>query len=293
MENNLYYSNIFRTFEGWIGGSCNPSEKGMLTALPRFKTCQHNLIKSQLMLRFEDLPEINSERWLSLEDFEGEEWKDIEGAEGSFMISNYGRVKALERIRANNYSKMVWPERIRKLGYNMKGYPMISLTVDCKKVFVGAIHRLVGKAFIPNTESKPQLDHINTIKTDNRVCNLRWATNRENAYNPITHKKVREVNGQKGVRHHTEEAKEKIRKSMQLNNPMRGRCGSLHHNSIPVVQMTLDEIIVREWPCAKEAARVYGFHITDCCRGKRNQCGGYKWKYISDLIWKVNGYDKG
>lgn len=64
------------------------------------------------MLRFEDLPEINSPRWLSLEDFEGEEWRDIKGAEGSFMISNYGRVKTISRVRANNYSSMVWPEKL-------------------------------------------------------------------------------------------------------------------------------------------------------------------------------------
>lgn len=288
MGNNLVLSNIFRTFEGWIGGTCKPSDKGMLTAFPRFQFCQQKVNKNvSNMLRFEDLPEINSPRWLSLEDFEGEEWRDIEGAEGSYMISNYGRVKALSRERKNNYSTKVWTEKIRRLGHNVKGYPTISLTVDCEKVFAGAIHRLVACAFIPNPENKPQIDHISTIKTDNRVCNLRWVTNKENAQNPLTYKKVLEKNGVKGVRHLSEEAKRKIGDTKRgEKNPWWGVRGKDAPRSIPVVQLCLDGSFVREWECAKEPARIYGFHITDCCRGNRNQCGGFRWKYKNDYDGK-------
>lgn len=55
------------------------------------------------------------------------------------------------------------------------------------------IHRLVAKAFIPNPDNKPQIDHINTIRTDNRVCNLRWVTASENHYNPISLKRFEKI----------------------------------------------------------------------------------------------------
>ena len=112
---------------------------------------------------------------------EGEIWKDIEGYEGLYQVSNMGRVKSL------NYSGCKGKERIMKQNFSDKGYLKISLKKN-RKIKTFKTHRLVGIAFIPNVENKPEIDHINTIKTDNRVENLRFVTRKENNNNELTRK---------------------------------------------------------------------------------------------------------
>lgn len=76
------------------------------------------------------------------------------------------------------------------------------------------VHRLVGEAFIDNSEDKPCIDHINGDKTLNTVENLRWVTIQENNNNPITKQKM--SIGSIG-RKHSEETKRKISMSMMGN----------------------------------------------------------------------------
>ena len=116
---------------------------------------------------------------------EVEIWKDVVGYEGYYKVSNLGRVKGVERqftqfnSLTKNYNTKTLPEKIMKPHEDKDGYLKLQLTRDGEhnKFFV---HRLVALAFIPNTENKPQVNHKQGNKKDNRVDMLEWNTVSEN-----------------------------------------------------------------------------------------------------------------
>lgn len=101
-----------------------------------------------------------------------EMWRAIEGYE-DYWISSLGRVISIKS------------KRILKQGNNGKGYPMVVLYKDAKAKTC-KVHRLVAQGFIPNPENLQQVDHINAVRSDNSINNLRWASASTNQQNRLS-----------------------------------------------------------------------------------------------------------
>lgn len=111
-----------------------------------------------------------------------EVWKPIEGCDG-YEVSNLGRVKSFWRRKK--------PHILKPTRFCGSDYLHVVFIINGKRKYF-AIHRLVAKAFVPNPENKPCVNHINGVKTDNRAENLEWVTYSENlqhAYKTGLHKR--------------------------------------------------------------------------------------------------------
>jgi hypothetical protein len=98
-------------------------------------------------------------------------WKEIEGTDGKYLISSHGRVKGL----SPNYYGKILSQHISVWGYY---YVRV---LDKSK----SVHRIVAKEFVPNPDNKKCVNHINGIRTDNRVENLEWLSHSENSIHGV------------------------------------------------------------------------------------------------------------
>ena len=153
---------------------------------------------------------------------------------------------------------LVWSEHKQDYLNGKKdkdGYILLALSSKDGKFHTYKLHRLIAELFcdIPSgyTTDELEVDHINTLKDDNRSCNLRWVTPIMNHNNPLT------------LQHRSECMRNK--KSMSK-----------------VVQQIKDDIVVAEYPSTREVERLLGYDhkaIGNCCRGIKKTAYGYIWKY--------------
>ena len=190
-----------------------------------------------------------------------EEWKDIEGYEGMYQVSNLGNVKSLNYRRTGK-------ERILK-GRDVKGYLRVGLWKDGEnKDYL--IHRLVGQAFLENPNNLPILNHKDENKYNNCVQNLEWCDySYNNTYNGRAKKAGKKVAEKLRGRKQTEESNKKRAEKM----------------SKPVFSVNKESGLIMWWQSASEAERITGINngsITKCCKGRYKSAGGYVWFYAEE-----------
>ena len=175
-----------------------------------------------------------------------EEWRPIPGFEGHYCANRSGEIKSLIRLWRTK-------ELILRPVFS-RGYGYVNLHAkEVKKRLL--IHRLVARTFIVNPENKPEVNHKNGIKTDNRIENLEWCTRGEN------------------VRH-------SFKTGLKIV-PF----GPLNKTAKSVIQIFADGS-EKQWGCMKDVQRELNIsqgNISSACIGRYHTAGGYKWKFANTL----------
>lgn len=191
---------------------------------------------------------------------ENEEWRDVVGYEGCYMVSSYGRVISLSRyVERFNYAK--WTEPILMHQHRkQKGYFTIVFKRNgVKKCY--SVHRVVAAAFVPNPNNYPCIDHINDNPLDNRACNLQWCTHKMN----------------NSKEHHRISASKAMR-------------GTVSPNRRPVARLSLDWVLLQIYPSMTHAEQEGYSHsaIHKAIHNKSKTHGGCKWMYLEEYENLVN-----
>ena len=107
---------------------------------------------------------MTTEEFIKSISLEGEEWRDVVGFEGYYIVSNFGRVASLPRKNRRT--------TIMKETLNHEGYISMCLCKDGKS-FKERLHRIIAKAWIPNPNNYTCIEHLDACRTNNSISNLR------------------------------------------------------------------------------------------------------------------------
>ena len=188
-------------------------------------------------------------------------WKDVKDYEGLYQVSNLGRVKRLEWKRFSLGKWQTMKEKILKQTISTTGYWHISLNKNGSHNTY-KVHRLVARAFIPNPDDLPCINHKDNNPLNNKVENLEWCTYKYNNNYKDHNKKLSQSRlGKKA----SDETRQKLRDS----NP-----------KMLSVQCIETEIIYKSINEASRKTGVDASAIGKVCKGKHKTAGGFHWKYV-------------
>lgn len=173
---------------------------------------------------------------------DGRKWKPSVIFPDDYLVSSDGRVYSVRS------GKNIAPAK------DKDGYLYYVLCVDGERKTIKA-HRLVAMTFLPNPDGKKTVDHINTIKTDNRVENLRWASLADQWANPISYERHKQAAVEVGKKNRGKPSKQRVAVNAYKNGEKIGAFVSM-----------------------KEAADLLCLRIEkvcECVNGKRKSTGGY------------------
>jgi hypothetical protein len=185
--------------------------------------------------------------WANLCNME-EIWKEIDGYNGIYLISNTGIIKS----KGRKWRK-IGEYRIMKQCHS-SGYKGVMLSLNGKMTFK-KVHRLLAIAFIPNPENKPHINHLNGVRDDNRIENLEWCTHSENMQHAYDY---------------------------GLKKPVKQLKSHLSPHSKAVCKTDYNGNIIESFYCLNDIKRKYGYDptlISKCCKGMVSKCYGFKWMY--------------
>lgn len=205
-----------------------------------------------------------------IEEFMKEErWVDIYGYEGYYQVSNYGRIRSLERIVKCNSGTRVEPSKLLSTKHiNNNGYVLIGLGKNGKKKFF-QLHKLVLSNFLGCAINKIQINHIDENKQNNRLDNLHYCTAKFNTNygdrnNKISQKLKVSMVGKKQSEETINKRVSKIIKAVKQLDIQTNEIIKIFHS---VKQASLENNIKANT-------------ISSCALGKRKTAGGFKWEFV-------------
>lgn len=195
-----------------------------------------------------------------------EVWKDVEGYEGRYQVSNLGNVKSLN-YGGHGYARNLVPKR------NNFGRLWVQLFKDGSSTNM-LIHRLVAMAFIPNPNNYPQINHIDENPRNNRVDNLEWCTCQENVAKYLAnHPTVQSEHGKLCAG---------VKRPSRKTNHYKRTVFTAFKRDIPILQLSIDNDVIDNWDNIATVCRINGLNYTsilECCQGKRKTAYGFKWRF--------------